>query len=210
MAGSDPSSGRRFLWNIVALVLIVLVGYNLYSGVTVQKIGIPGIFEVEYAGTATPEAPGDGPQAGPAETLEARGMTTGEALTDADRGAFEERQTELEQKLRMLEERLETEDLPPARPGLIVIAGSWQGQQGITYTFEQYGTRVVFSEINPFLGVTATGTGTLTGNSLSLAVTTAAFTTGTAALQVSPDGRQMMGTYVDQVTGVTVPLVLSR
>lgn len=38
----------RFIWIIVAAVLIVLVLYNMYSGITVEKLGIPGVFMVEY------------------------------------------------------------------------------------------------------------------------------------------------------------------
>lgn len=44
------------------LVLVVLlVIYNLYTGATVQKVGIPGLFEIEFNQRAS--APSTGPQA---------------------------------------------------------------------------------------------------------------------------------------------------
>ncbi len=36
----------RLAWGLV----IALVAYNLYLGVTVRKLGIPGIFEIEFGG----------------------------------------------------------------------------------------------------------------------------------------------------------------
>ena len=39
---------KGLFWIVSALLLIVLVAYNLYSGLAVRKIGIPGIFELEF------------------------------------------------------------------------------------------------------------------------------------------------------------------
>jgi len=52
MSNGNPSSSsgaRNFLWVVVALLLIVIVGYNLYSGFAVKKIKISDIFEAEFA-----------------------------------------------------------------------------------------------------------------------------------------------------------------
>lgn len=211
MSSDESAPGKRFLWNVVALVLLALVAYNLYSGVTVQRIGIPGIFEVEYAGAndagavTNPDAP---PQEDGAAPVQA-GMTGTDRLDREDRDALEERQQYLEAKIQELEAQLE-DDPPPARPGIVSIAGTWMGQQGISYQFQQVGTDIVFSEINPLLGVTASGTGTLNGTVLTLNVTTAAYTNGTASLRLDPDGMRLTGTYRDAVTGMVVPLVLTR
>ncbi|HEY9246508.1 MAG TPA: hypothetical protein VIO11_06650, partial [Candidatus Methanoperedens sp.] len=49
--------GKMFLWIVVALIIIFLIGYNLYSGLTVEKIGIPGIFMIEFGKKPVPEQP---------------------------------------------------------------------------------------------------------------------------------------------------------
>ena len=38
---------NTFFWPVLTLLVIVLV-YNLYSGFIIKKIGIPGIFEIEF------------------------------------------------------------------------------------------------------------------------------------------------------------------
>ena len=64
--------------------------------------------------------------------------------------------------------------------------------------------------MNPWLGVTAVGEGTISGNILNISYTTAIGTSGQAQLQISPDGRQMWGQSRDMVTGITVPMQLQR
>lgn len=42
-------NGSGVSFGLVALVgLLILVGYNLYTGVELKRIGIPGVFEVEF------------------------------------------------------------------------------------------------------------------------------------------------------------------
>ena len=44
------------------LVLLGLVAYNIYTGATIQKIGIPGLFEITFReNTASPENPSNDP-----------------------------------------------------------------------------------------------------------------------------------------------------
>jgi flagellar basal body-associated protein FliL len=50
---SNENKYKGLLWIVIALLLIVLVAYNLYSGLTVRKIGIPGIFELEFGEVQT-------------------------------------------------------------------------------------------------------------------------------------------------------------
>ena len=45
---SNENKSKGFFWIVSALLLIVLVAYNLYSGLTVRRVGIPGIFELEF------------------------------------------------------------------------------------------------------------------------------------------------------------------
>ncbi|CAN2041802.1 hypothetical protein GMMP15_580040 [Candidatus Magnetomoraceae bacterium gMMP-15] len=39
---------KKTLWIIIFLFILIITGYNIYSGATVKKIGIPGIFEIEF------------------------------------------------------------------------------------------------------------------------------------------------------------------
>ena len=43
----DNSSGS--LLTPVVVVLLIFVGYQIYSGVTLKKVGVPGLFEIEFA-----------------------------------------------------------------------------------------------------------------------------------------------------------------
>lgn len=57
---SDENKYKGIFWLVSTLLLIVLVAYNLYSGLTVKRIGIPGIFELEFGQQEThlpPEVP---------------------------------------------------------------------------------------------------------------------------------------------------------
>lgn len=39
---------KSLLLKISGTLLIIIIGYNLYTGATIQKVGIPGIFEIEF------------------------------------------------------------------------------------------------------------------------------------------------------------------
>jgi hypothetical protein len=45
---------KSWLLVLCVLLAIALIGWNIYSGATVQKIGIPGFFEIEFGPKATP------------------------------------------------------------------------------------------------------------------------------------------------------------
>ncbi|MDL2122183.1 MAG: hypothetical protein LWX51_03665 [Deltaproteobacteria bacterium] len=50
---SNENKYKGLLWIVSTLLLIVLVAFNLYSGLTVRKIGIPGIFVLEFGEVQT-------------------------------------------------------------------------------------------------------------------------------------------------------------
>lgn len=52
---SNEGKPRTFVWTVIVLLLVIVVGVNLYRGFTVKKIGIPSIFEIEF-GAPTKEA----------------------------------------------------------------------------------------------------------------------------------------------------------
>ncbi len=136
-----------------------------------------------------------------------------------DRDELRRTQQQLEELKRQMADKLAREeadyeeddagfaDLPLQPPN---VAGYWQSPTGLNYGIAQQGSSLTIQENNPLLGVTAVGQGGLQGVNLSFTITTAAGTTGVAHLQLSPDGRQLVGQYRDNVTGVVVPLQLFR
>jgi len=48
---------KSILLIIFSIIVIVLVVYNIYSGATVQKVGIPGIFEINFGSSPPTSAP---------------------------------------------------------------------------------------------------------------------------------------------------------
>ena len=50
---------KAVLLKLAGLLLVLIIIYNLYTGATIQKVGIPGVFEIEFGqGSKT-----DGPSA---------------------------------------------------------------------------------------------------------------------------------------------------
>ena len=41
----------------VVLILLALVGYQVYSGVALKKVGVPGVFEIDFADRPAPPIP---------------------------------------------------------------------------------------------------------------------------------------------------------
>ena len=99
--------------------------------------------------------------------------------------------------------------VPPPQ-AIISLYGQWAGPGGLSYIIRQQGSYITIQEMNPWLGVAAVGEGTINGNIVNLSYTTAIGTAGQAQLQISPDGRQMLGQSRDMVTGVTMPMQMQR
>ncbi len=205
MSNGNPSSNsgaRNFLWVVVALLLIVIVGYNLYSGFAVKKIKISDIFEAEFA-----EKP--------------RTVANPEQLKQVGEDELKQRQAALENKLAELEAQLRQRTPPVAGEGAVsgepgaaagvhLLAGTWHSAQGVSYLIQQNAAALTIQEINPLYGITAVGQGTIAGRPVQFSITTAAGTWGTAQLTLAADGRQLDGRYAGLVTGLVVPLALHR
>lgn len=54
MAEDSSRFHSHQIW-FVAIVLLALVAYELYSGLVFKKVGVPGIFEIEFADRPRPE-----------------------------------------------------------------------------------------------------------------------------------------------------------
>ncbi len=53
--GNDNSS-KDWLLKVSVVLLILLIIWNLYTGATVQEIGIPGIFTIKFGPTPQPQS----------------------------------------------------------------------------------------------------------------------------------------------------------
>ena len=74
----------------------------------------------------------------------------------------------------------------------------------------QTGNFVTFEEYSPLIGLDAIGTGTIEGNTISISFQSVFGGFGTGTLQVSPDGNQISGAFVDVATGFSVPVTMFR
>lgn len=97
---------------------------------------------------------------------------------------------------------------PPA-PSVIDISGTWRGQDG-TYIFQQSGNRVNFQLYGWNQLLVAQGNGAIVQGLVTIAYARVDNTGGEARLMVSADGRQMLGSYKNLITGEAGPVVLAR
>ena len=139
-----------------------------------------------------------------------------QGLSEADRKSSEQ---ELLQRVNSLEKKVRSEpatrkierEIQAGQSAIPNLAGNWKGASGLVYVINQFGNSVSIQEVNPMLGgVTAAATGQISGPDFSLPAYTLAGTTGVLRLQVSDDGNRMSGDYRDSVSGMVVPMQLSR
>lgn len=188
------SSSSRLSWTILFLVIIPLIGYALYSGLTIGKIQLPGGFVIEFreAPQVDSELPDD-------------------RYSDLGKDELVSRQAELEQRLREMEAQIQRQqtDAPEEMSGPN-LTGNWQSAQGLTYAITQQGAALTIQEINPFYGITAIGEGTLGDGTIVLSYRTAANTVGEGRLKLSANGRRLSGTFRDTYSGFTTPVQLQK
>ncbi|HVZ38331.1 MAG TPA: hypothetical protein VHI13_03570 [Candidatus Kapabacteria bacterium] len=89
---------------------------------------------------------------------------------------------------------------PPAVREEPDIAGYWHDDLGTQFQITQQGASVVFSSMNPN-GTQSRGSGMLRGNQIHLDFETNIPSSGNGDAVVSPDGRQISGTYYDSALG---------
>lgn len=65
---SQNQSPTNWFMKIIITLVIILVGYNLYTGATVQEIGIPGIFVIKFREPTPTPTPTDTPTSTPTVT----------------------------------------------------------------------------------------------------------------------------------------------
>ncbi len=187
------SSARGVFWKIVVSVLLALVVLNIYNGVALKKVEIPGLFNVEFAGHSDSK---------PHTATEPRTVTP--AATEPP-----------VQLASTTPARTTPTPAVPARspqpePAIPNLSGQWDSDEGITYQIQHNNAQITLTEMNPLLGVTAEGTGTVNGRNIVLQYVTAFGTTGTARLTVEDEGDTLTGVFRDNVTNASSSIELYR
>lgn len=196
---------KKIFVQSVSAVLIIVVLFNVYRGVTVQKIGIPGYFEIvfnedpvssEVKKSELP-TPADNPLPMPQKTTnDPTGLIEPDPADnegDWDEPVF----------------------YPPEEPvyditeAAVDLSGVWYGADGMEYEITQSGNTVYFTEYGLF-GATSNGSGTYRNNTVTFDYETVLGTFGTATLSLSPNGRVLSGSANDKVTGTNTQLYLSK
>lgn len=194
---TQDQAPKRLIWTVVLMLLVLLVGYNLFSGLVAKKIGIPGFFEVEFDKNPS-------------------GTVSGEALNDINKSELARRQAELEAKLRQMEEKAKKDsERQPRQNDLqqvqyINVAGTWRSNLGAYYNVMQNGNTIIMAEISPGYGQTAVGQGTINQRDMNINFVTAVGTNVGSRLTVSDDGLQITGSFVEPTTGISIPIMLFR
>ena len=194
---TQDQSPKKIIWTVVLTLLVLLVGYNLLSGMVAKKMGIPGIFEVEF-------------------DKKPLGTVSEKDLNDLNSSELAKRQAELEKKLRELEEKARIEkgsqpqrnDRP--QPQYMNVSGTWRSSVDRFYNVLQNGNIIIMEEITPGFGQTAVGQGLINQRNIELNLATAMFTNVQGHFTVSDDGLQMDGSFVDPNSGMSVPVTIFK
>ncbi len=97
----------------------------------------------------------------------------------------------------------------PAPPVNVNLSGFWMGTGGYSYQVSHSGNYIIVSAY--YGGVRqAVATGQIFGPNFTLQTLNLLSHPGSLTLQVSPDQRQMTGTYQDNFTGQTMEVQMSR
>jgi hypothetical protein len=205
----EKSSGRGLkpMSIFICALASLLVFYNIYRGVTVKKLGLPG-FEVEF-----------GEQAVLASEKKV------EQLGDSELKA---RQAKLEQQMQAIQSNIPSggqgqvgtpnspQTVAPNAAGVtgpdpvsaspaLNLTGTWQMNDDTFWVVEQRGSILAVEERHPQFGVVATGTGRLVGRQVTINYQTVLGTVGEVQFEVSGDGNELTGRVYDRTTGATSP-----
>jgi hypothetical protein len=124
-----------------------------------------------------------------------------------DRTQIEQRQSTIEKRTSDLETRARSAG--SEQPGSATnLSGTWRGANGLQYQIQQYGSQAVIEEISPY-GVTAVGSGEVSGQQVQFAYQAIDGSTGIAQLTMADEGT-LRGTFMNYSCACTVPAVLRR
>lgn len=184
----------RLITSKLFFILVVgpIVVYNIYAGLTIGRIGLPGGFSIEFQ---------DQPSRASAANV-----------ADIPADERRRREAEMDSKLRAMEERLRAQPRTdtPSATSTVNVSGTWQSQNGVSYTLNQNGNQVIFQEVSSLFGTVAAGHGTISHHDMTISYTTIFFTPGRADLRVSDDGRRITGSFTDTRSGATSTAMMYR
>jgi hypothetical protein len=119
--------------------------------------------------------------------------------------AVAQAQPELEQRIASIEEQVQQAPAP-VQPSDADVAGVWQGDNGFTYVFEQYGANLVWREESAVYGVTAVGEGIVEGNDVYIEFLAYDGTVG--YLELTYDSGTLTGSFTNALVA-GAPITLS-
>lgn len=197
---------KKILVQSVSAVLIIVVLFNVYSGITVSKIGIPGLMEIEFnTGSQQTDTPNDpiGSNTVVGTNNPGQGGLTNDPVSNYD--DFDEPGT-----TRSVDQNDQPVQ-PPVQPveRQVNLNGAWYGADGSEYEISYSSGTVFFTEYGLF-GVTAEGSGTFQNNRMVIDYQTVFGTSGQATLDLSTNGQILSGVANDFTSGASTPLYLTR
>lgn len=202
---------KKILVQSVSAVLIIIVLFNVYSGITVSKIGIPGLIDLEFNTGSSPDSK---PVSNPDNRNDSESYNEFESGNSTDE-SFQVGGTGTQNPVVRNPEMVTPGVInrpvqqPELIPAVIDLNGRWYGEDGSEYDISQMGNSVSFTEYGMF-GATASGFGSYQNNRLTFEYETVFGTYGAATLNLSQDGRMMSGRADDLTSGGSVTLVLRR
>lgn len=204
---------KKILIQSVSAVLIIVVLFNVYSGITVSKIGIPGLLDIEFnPGNKTNGDNGAaGKQHDPVQLVSPASNNLEKSndgpLIENDSGSGETPANIYKQDDPEVVYNPNQPDR--SRPGISDLNGMWYGDDGSEYEITQNGGEIYFTEYGLY-GITAQGMGRYLNNQFIFEYETVFGTVGTATLTLSQDGRALSGRANDLTSGAITQLYLTR
>ena len=196
MGEGEKLSGKNFFWYVLSVLLVVIVFYAIYRGMVVNKMNISGVMEIEFK----------------------KGDDGLENVKQAAQLDSTEREIKQQQLLEKNREYVQQVDNVPAysdnhvtdHPTTAQIGGNWTTSEGVSYVITQFGSNISLQEFNPLYGITATGTGHISGKEVTINYETIVGTTGSLHFTLSPDGSLLNGQYQDHTSGATGRIQIGR
>jgi hypothetical protein len=124
----------------------------------------------------------------------------------ASEEAVEGAQSDLEERMAEFEEEAQNQSTPTG-PSDVTVSGVWQGDNGFTYVFQQYGAAFTWREEAPAYGITAVGNGFVDGTYVYIQFQAYDGSTGYAELTF--DGQALRGTFTNAAFA-GVPIAMFR
>lgn len=181
---SQQGGPRKSWWQTLPGVLTATAG--VITAVTGLIVALNQVGLLGEAGDASSPA-GDGPAIPEVQTV---------PETDADRS-------------RPSLDTPSSQAAPAAQPE-INLSGQWQGTDGLTYNMRQNGNEIDFVGFHPIDGRAAEGQGMIVGEEIHLSYRTIYGAAGDGTLEISSDGRRLVGQVRDHLTGSVLSIMLIR